>query len=147
MKIAPNQATAHNNLAWLLLTGPKELRDPVQALAEARKAVELAPKQQAPHNTLGLALYRNGRFADAVPMLEQSLRGGKGQTDAFDLFILALSHHQLGEAAKAKDCRDRAASWFLSNKDKLPTDQVQELTAFQAETDAVPAQPPGQAKK
>jgi hypothetical protein len=27
-KLAPSYANAHNTLAWLLLTGPKELRDP-----------------------------------------------------------------------------------------------------------------------
>ena len=32
----PSHAAAHNNLAWLLLTGPKELRDPAQALPEAQ---------------------------------------------------------------------------------------------------------------
>ncbi|MGH7172371.1 MAG: hypothetical protein ACRELG_19005 [Gemmataceae bacterium] len=148
VKIAPRLAEAHNNLAWELLTGPKELRDPAQALVEARQAVALDDYQATYHNTLGVALYRVGQFADAVPVLERSLREGKGQADAFDLFFLAMCHHRLGDAAKAKDCRDRAATWFQQHKAKLPVrGWVEELTAFQAECDDVLAQPPGQAKK
>jgi len=70
----------------------------------ARKAVELAPNRYLLHNTLGLALYRNGQPDQAIPVLELSLQKGGGQTDAFDLFALAMCHHQLGHAEKAKQC-------------------------------------------
>ncbi len=147
VKITPSHAMAHNNLAWLLLTAPKELRDPAQALPEARKAIELEPGQSIYRNTLGVALYRTGQFAEAIPDLECSLRESKGQTDAFDLFFLAMCHHRLGDAAKAKDCRERGAKWFQEHKGKLSAGWVEELTAFQAESESVLAQPPGQAKK
>jgi len=147
VEIAPSQALAHNNLAWLLLTGPKELRDPAQALPEARKAVELDADQAFYHNTLGVALYRLGQFAEAVPVLEDSLRAGVGETDAFDLFFLAMCHHRLGDAAKASDCRRRAASWFESHKSKLTAGWIAELTAFQDEAAVVLAEAPGHAKK
>ncbi|MGH7173210.1 MAG: protein kinase domain-containing protein [Gemmataceae bacterium] len=147
VKSAPSHAMAHNNLAWLLLTAPKELRDPAQALLEAKKAVELEPKQSLYVNTLGVAVYRTAQFADAIPVLERSLREQKGQTDAFDLFFLAMCHHRLGDAAKARDCRERGKQWFQMHKGRLPAAWVEELTAFQAEADAVLAQPPGQGKK
>ncbi|MGH7172374.1 MAG: hypothetical protein ACRELG_19020, partial [Gemmataceae bacterium] len=100
------------------------------------------------HNTLGVALYRVGQFANAVPVLERSLREGKGQADAFDLFFLAMCHHRLGDAAKAKDYRDRAGRWFQQHKGQLTVPGwVEELTDFQAECDAVLSQAPGQAKK
>jgi WD40 repeat protein/Tfp pilus assembly protein PilF len=137
VKIAPSYAVAHNNLAWLLLTGPRELRDPAQALPEARKAVELAPEQFIYHNTLGVALYRNARYAEAVPILEKSLQAARGETDAFDLFFLAMCHHRLGDVAKAKDCLEAGRRWFREHKDKMPADWLQELSAFQAEAEAV----------
>jgi hypothetical protein len=59
-----------NDDAWRLLTGPREQRDPAWALLLARKAVELAPGQFPYLNTLGAALYRNGKFAEAIPVLE-----------------------------------------------------------------------------
>jgi WD40 repeat protein len=148
VKIAPRFAEAHNDLAWLLATGPAELRDPAHALVEARRAVELEPDRATFLNTLGAALYRNGKFAEAIPVLERSLRGQAGQADAFDLFFLAMCHHRLGDAAKAKDCRQRAERWFRTHKNRLPMSEwEEELTAFQTECDAVLAQPPGQAKK
>ncbi len=148
VRIAPNHAMAHNNLAWLLLTGPKKLRDPVRAEAEARRAIALEDYQSIYHNTLGVALYRNGKFAEAVLELERALRKGKGQADSFDLFFLAMCHHRLGDADKAKDYRARAVEWFAKNKAHLTTNGwIEELTAFQAEAETVLAQPSDRAKK
>lgn len=147
VRIAPSLAEAHNNLAWLLLAGPKGLRDPAQALIEAKIAVELEPKQFTYVNTLGAALYYAGQYAEAIPVLERSLGEGKRKNDAFDLFFLAMCHHRLGNAAKATDCRQRGKRWFQEHKGVLTAGLVEELTAFQAETESVLAQPPGQAKK
>ena len=147
VQLAPGYAEAHNNLAWLLLTGPKELRDPKQALPLARKAVELEPKQSLYVNTLGVALYYTEHFADAIPVLERSLREQAGQADAFDLMFLAMCHHRLGDAAKAKDCLERGKQWFAKRKGRLDAAWFEELSAFQAEADAVLAQPPDQGKK
>src|SRR5262249_12053149 len=88
-------------------------------------------------NTLGIALYRNGQFAEAVPFLEQSLKASNGTSDAFDLFFLALCHHRLGDAAKARDCRARAQRWFDQKRPNPPRNWVEELTAFRAEAEAV----------
>jgi serine/threonine protein kinase/WD40 repeat protein/Tfp pilus assembly protein PilF len=137
----PMHARAHNSLAWRLLVGPEKLRNPEEALRMARKAVELAPGDFMFVNTLGLALYRSGRFAEAVPVLAQSLRMGKGQADAFDLFFLAMCHHRLGDAAKAKECYDRAARWFQEDATRLSPTWVEELRAFQAEAGALLRQP------
>lgn len=131
----------------MLLTGPKELRDPAQALSEARKAVALEPEQFLYTNTLGVALYYTGLFAEAVPVLERSLRDDKGHADSFDLFFLAMCHHRLGDAAKAKDCHERGKEWFRTHKGKLQAGWAEELTAFQEESESVLAQPPGQSKK
>jgi Tfp pilus assembly protein PilF len=147
VKIEPSSAEAQNNLAWVLLAGPKELRDPVQALPLARKAVELDPKEAMWLNTLGVALYYTGQFAAAIPVLERSLREQKGQADSFDLFFLAMCHHRLGDAAKAKECLQRGKQWFQTHKGKLSAKWVEELTTFQAEAEGVLAQPPSQRKK
>jgi serine/threonine protein kinase/WD40 repeat protein/Tfp pilus assembly protein PilF len=129
----PGHAMASNSLAWLLMTGPKELRDPNAALPLARKAVELEPKQPRYYNTLGIALYRTGAFKEAIPVLEKSLEMGKGTADAFDLFFLAMCHQRLGEARKAKDCYDRALKWLEVQRAKLSAAWAAELTEFQAE--------------
>jgi hypothetical protein len=141
--VAPKFAEAHNNLAWLLVIGPAELRDPAEALPHARRAVELSAGRDIYLNTLGVVLYRNGQFAEAVTVLEKSYQAGKGRQDAFDLFFLAMCHHQLGDPKKAREEFDGAARWFRENRTRLHDPGWEaELTAFQAEAEALLRQPP-----
>jgi tetratricopeptide (TPR) repeat protein len=137
----PTNAEANNDLARLLLVGPKELRDPPQALPLARKAVEMAPGQFVYQNTLGMSLYYNGIYAEAVPVLEESLRDSKDRSDAFDLFFLAMCHHRLGDAAKAGECYGQAVRWFTDRRGILPTSLIEELTSFDAEAQALLGDP------
>jgi serine/threonine protein kinase/WD40 repeat protein len=129
----PGHAMANNNLAWLLLTGPKDLRDPKAALPLARKAVALEPKQYLYHSTLGVALYRTGAFKEAIPLLETSLAICNGAADAYDLYFLSMCYHQLGDAAKAKDCYNRARKWVDSKRATLSAAWATELTEIEAE--------------
>jgi tetratricopeptide (TPR) repeat protein len=127
---------AHNQLAWILLTGPMELRDPKEALLPARKAIEFAPWHYLHQNTLGVALYRNDQFAEAARVLEKSLKESAGRADAFDLFFLAMCYHRLGDDDRAKDCRDRAERWFEERRGKLSPQYVQQLTELEGEARA-----------
>jgi Tfp pilus assembly protein PilF len=129
----PTHAMAHNSLAWLLLSGPPASRDAREALRLARQAVKLAPEQGLYLNTLGVALYRVGQFAEAVPVLEASLEKSKGASDAFDLFFLAMAHARLGHPDKARACQDRALGWIQERRSGLPENWVQELSQFQEE--------------
>ena len=70
-------------------------RDPVLAARLATLSVALSPGEQTSLDTLGVALYRAGRFAEAIETLGKSLKAGKGQFDGFDLFFLAMAHHRL----------------------------------------------------
>ena len=125
-----------NNLAWRLATGPPALRDPERAVSLARKAVTLSPDSALVLNTLGVALYRAGQYAEAVELLERSLAAGQGQSDAFDLFFLAMARHRLGQTVRARDAFDRAVRWCREHK-PLDGADAQELTGFRAEAEAV----------
>jgi len=125
-------ADAHNRFAWLRVAGPADVRDPAKALAPALKATELEPTDANYHNTLGTVYYRLARYEDAVATFEANLKRKGGDTAA-DLFILAMTYQQLGQADKARDAYGRAQRWWQANATRLPPKYIKELTAFRAE--------------
>jgi tetratricopeptide (TPR) repeat protein len=134
--LLPKDPRALNEGAWDYATGPIDQRDPELAASLARRAVALAPGQQVSLNTLGVALYRAGQYAEAISVLEQSLAAGKGEFDAFDLFFLAMAHQKQGHASLARASFERAARWWGEHK-SLPAQYVSELTNFRAEAEVV----------
>jgi tetratricopeptide (TPR) repeat protein len=137
VRVTMNFEQLLNNAAWNLAA-----RDPVLAARLAAFAVSLAPGEQTSLNTLGVALYRAGRWPSAIDTLERSLAAGHGSFDGFDLFFLAMAHHRLGHRAEARACFDRAVRWVSEHKTLAPQ-HVSELAAFRAEADAVLAGPAG----
>jgi tetratricopeptide (TPR) repeat protein len=134
LELKPDQADLCNTLAWLLVAGPKELRDGKKAVPYAERAVKLASKNWYYHNTLGLALYRADRYQDAIAPLEASLKGSSGHTDGFDLFFLSMCYAKIGNAAKAKGCFDRAVKWVGGQKNLSPQ-WAEELKMFRTEAE------------
>jgi tetratricopeptide (TPR) repeat protein len=134
------QATAAlqcNNLAWEYATGPEKQRDLKKALPLAQKAVKLEADGGSHLNTLGVVYYRLAQYPQAIGTLERSLHEQQGQSDAFDLFFLAMCHAQQGSADKAKDCYSRAVAWVQQNSTLIGTRRQwgEELKAFQAEAE------------
>jgi WD40 repeat protein len=128
----PDDPQACNNLAWAYLTAPEPLRDVKAALPLAEKAVRLAPANAVPANTLGLAYYRAGRYREAADVLRPNLARQEDRYLPFDLYVLAMSCHRAGEAARARDLYDWAARGPRPDA-RLTPEQIDELDAFRAE--------------
>jgi eukaryotic-like serine/threonine-protein kinase len=131
----PRDPELLNARAWRLVTGPPGEQDPKKGLEVIRKAIEIAGDEPDYLNTLGVALYRNERWTEAIAALKKSLAAGKGRSDGFDLFFLAMCHAKVGDADRAKDCFDRAVKWTDAQRN-LPGRAVEELKAFRAEAEA-----------
>jgi serine/threonine protein kinase/WD40 repeat protein len=130
----PDSPTACNNLAWVYLTAPEPVRDVTAALPLAEKAVRLKAANAIYCNTLGVAYYRAGRYREAIEMLRPNLDKKAGSGLAIDLYFLAMSHHRLGEVARAKDYYEWAVRWRRTHE-SLPTSRLEELDMFRAEAE------------
>ena len=103
LKNRPDYASTLNSLAWLLVSYPGHFgQDPSEAVAMARRAVELGSRFPTNVNTLGVALYRAGLLDEAVTILRRSALLNRGK-DASDWFFLAMACWRRGEVGEASD--------------------------------------------
>jgi tetratricopeptide (TPR) repeat protein len=133
--------------AWELATYPEPGRDPERAATLARRAVESSPWDAIGLSTLGVALSRAGRHAESIAVLERSLEAGHGETEACDLFFLAMAHHRLGHSDRARAEFEHGARWMQQHPDPFegrPEERTMidgrkagQLAAFRAEAEAV----------
>jgi tetratricopeptide repeat protein/WD40 domain-containing protein len=135
------RADACNLLAWFLVAGPAELRNPDEALPLAEQAVARRPDDGNYRNTLGVVYYRLGRYEQAVDTLARNRRQSRGRLAACDGFFLAMSHQRLGQTEQARD------SYFQAVREqaeaKLTGRFADQLNAFRAEAEALLGTPPG----
>ncbi|MEX2188871.1 MAG: tetratricopeptide repeat protein [Pirellulales bacterium] len=132
IELAADSPTANNALAWFLAACPDSaLRDPVQAVELAKKAIALAPDDGNLWNTLGVAQYRAGDWPAAITALEKSiaLRGGG---DSFDWLFLAMAHWRQAEKDRAREYYEKAVEWM----EKHPS-RDEQLNRFRAEAEAL----------
>jgi serine/threonine-protein kinase len=92
-----------------------------QGLKASPDAAWLQTEQAALH-------YRAGRFDQALPLLEQSLKGAKKPGNAvLNWLWLALTCHKLGRKAQARTWLETATKWLDQYRDGLPPRAEQDL--------------------
>ena len=98
-----------NDIARNCVLLGREDTDPEASVRLAEVAANGLPVdlKSAALSTLGAALYRAGRFADAVQRLEEGIKRRHGGSDPGDWYFLALAHHRLGHRADATRWLDR----------------------------------------
>jgi hypothetical protein len=137
LKQDPELATACNDLAWIRATGPPQLRNADQAIQLARRAITPQRKNPAFLNTIGVVHYRAGRWQDAVAALQAAIDAhAPDEGTAWDYFFLAMAHHRLGYAARARTDFDLAVRWW-DGHNVLTPQEITELSAFRSEAEAL----------
>ena len=124
-----------NSIAWRYVRLPVNARLPESILRMARRAVELEHDNPMYQNTLGAALYRTGRYEEAIRCLEGKLELSQ-LLAAFDLYFLAMSYERLGQSAKAQTHFDRADAAAKAEVG-LSARHRAELAGFRAEAESL----------
>ena len=76
----------------------------------------------------GALAYRAGRFQEAVPLFEQSLRANpKPGAAVLNWLWLALAHQRLGKAEEARRWLGKAQAWLDQYGDGMPARAEEEL--------------------
>jgi tetratricopeptide (TPR) repeat protein len=74
------------------------------------RLAELASFRNQPFRGLGFALYRAGRFEEAVQRLDESVKASPPR--AGDWLFLAMAHHRLGHVDEARRYLELAERWI-----------------------------------
>jgi WD40 repeat protein/tetratricopeptide (TPR) repeat protein len=101
-----------NSIAWICVLAPGGTDDPAWAIRRAEARVGTDPKgagwTDAHLNTLGVALYRAGRYSEAITRLNQAVQAGQQKGIPQDWLFLAMAHARLGHEGQARKCLARA---------------------------------------
>jgi WD40 repeat protein/serine/threonine protein kinase/tetratricopeptide (TPR) repeat protein len=95
-------------VVWTALLLPKALDDPERLVTEAERVAKARPKSAFARLTLGGALLRAGRVAEAIEKLESALPDSRNRSTDVYLF-LTLACQQAGKDDDARRWFDRAA--------------------------------------
>ncbi|WP_394793496.1 hypothetical protein [Armatimonas sp.] len=134
-----------NDIAWACVLLPDVLPDYTLVVARAQTALqetELPEGKANVLNTLGVALYRAGRYSDALARLQES---ESLQHEMMNGVFIALCYHKLGDRTRA---RREADSYYQFLRNSLPDNSRNRLeyVLFEKELSAVlPAMPPKKA--
>jgi tetratricopeptide (TPR) repeat protein len=116
--LAQNNPSLANNVAWASVRFALELPLELAELAAARGSLGRPDPNSL--NTLGAALYRNGRFADAIGALNRAIAAAGGTGTWADWVFLAMAHQRLGHAKEAREWLKKARDWGQSDVIEKP---------------------------
>jgi WD40 repeat protein/Flp pilus assembly protein TadD len=127
-----------NGIAWACALGPESTADPGVLVRLAQIGVRGAGdplNKSFCLNTLGAALYRAGRFKDAIRRLEEAIQVRGGEHPG-DWPFLAMAHHRLGHREKARRWLDRLREHRPSEEPAQFRDELQ-IRLLRSEAEAV----------
>ena len=120
LRISPNHKAALTELAVCRIDADQ----PAEAMAPAKAAVELDPRNARAHYALGRALLDSGSYAESARQLELARELAPDSSRV--RIALSNAYRRLGRDADAK--REQAAFVALKDKEKVPDAQGEKLT-------------------
>lgn len=138
-ELAPENPYGYAHMAWLLACASDDVLDPGRALAMAIKARETG---NADHwsvlHCYGYALYANGKYSEALPVLVDAVEGASIGAKSFIWTYRAMAEYHLGmnsdakhslaEAHRIREQRDEKSVFF-----DLNFERAQRLILWNAE--------------
>jgi tetratricopeptide (TPR) repeat protein len=125
-----------NIVAWCMVSECLADRDYHLAVQYAHVAVECMPECRT-YNTLGVALYRSGRFEEAITALNESYRR-ETVKGGYNAFFLAMAEWRLGNVHVSHKWFDDASS----SVERSPTMVKWDLSRFRKEAAELLGIPP-----
>jgi tetratricopeptide (TPR) repeat protein len=107
--------------------------DRLRMLAE--RAVRLDPADWKNFQLLGMAQYRDEQFAAAVERFQTEARLRGGNLSARSRLFMAMTHQQLHETEKARDCFEKARRWWETSFNRLPPSHQADFVALKVEAE------------
>jgi predicted Zn-dependent protease len=133
----PDDSESLNDMASKMSVSPiDDERVRNRALVYAQQAVQKAPQKADYLDTLGVALYRNNQFQEAIQTLLEAGRQTTGGDPGLRAFFLAMAHARLQQADLARECYEQALAWRDAHGG-LPAAQEQLLERVRTEADLV----------
>jgi tetratricopeptide (TPR) repeat protein len=127
-----------NQIAWACSLGPGAPETPV-LISLAQRAAAESPPRPGRLNTLGAALYRAGRFEEAIRSLTEAvaLRGKHFAPE--DWLFLAMAERRFGRFAKAREWLAKYRAWNerAENKSSYAWNELVEFRVLEREVEDV----------
>jgi tetratricopeptide (TPR) repeat protein len=109
-------------LAWTCVLATQAVADPTRPVQLAERALAKDANDPAYHDTLGAALYRAGRFPEAVRQLGEAstLKPNPKTSPRYAWLFLAMAHHRQGNTDEARRWLDKAVHGLDSELAETP---------------------------
>jgi WD40 repeat protein len=141
---ATENAAALNHASWSVVRQPGLPQERYQlALRQAQAAVRIEPEHGFIVNTLGVALYRVGKYQEALESLTRSDQlNSKGDNKSLpaDLAFLAMAHQKLGHHDEAKKFLSRLREALADPKRRADAESQAFLREAETLIEGKPAQ-------
>ena len=110
-KVLSRHAESLDQLAWFLVEGELEFRDPEKALELSKRACSLNEEHVDFLMTYAFALYRNSQWEECLKAVEK-VQSQLGKPDGASILLGALCHHELRAKGKAESELSRGILWL-----------------------------------